>query len=61
MSEAEEQWESVGEPLELARFETLEEAKIFQNELTQKYSAMATGESNLLGEMTSRKDFTAGN
>jgi hypothetical protein len=33
MSEAEEQWESVGEPLELARFETLEEAKIFQNEL----------------------------
>jgi hypothetical protein len=60
MDETENQWRDVSDPVELARFETLEETKEFQTALSQKYSAMATGESPVVRAMTSGKDFTAG-
>ncbi len=53
-------WEDAAEPVDLARFETLVEARIFQIEMEQKYCAMATGEAALAEELSSAKDFTAG-
>ena len=58
--EPSEPWKKAAEPVELARFETLEEATIFRTEVEQKYCAMATGEATLAEEMSSAQDFTAG-
>ena len=46
--------------LELSTFETMEEAIICQRQLETQYSAMATGESLVAEEMTSYRDFSAG-
>ena len=48
------------EQIELATFHTIEEALTYRYELSQKYSPKATGESEVLGEMTSPDSFTAG-
>lgn len=52
--------EEIPRPMELASFETLEEARIFRNELMQHYSVKATGESAVLEQMTTMSDYLAG-
>ena len=48
------------EQIELATFHTLEEALTYRYELSQKYSPKATGESEVLNQMTSPETFSAG-
>lgn len=52
--------EKVAKRLELASFHTLEEALVFRTELQLEYSPLVTGEKELLNQMTSPKEFTAG-
>ena len=52
--------EKVEAPLELAAFHTLEEATLFRIEMQLDYSPLATGEMELLNQMTSPEAFTAG-
>ncbi len=52
--------EKVDKPVELALFHTLQEALTFRTELQLKYSPLATGEKEVLDQMTSPKEFTAG-
>jgi hypothetical protein len=55
-----EKGEKVEAPLELAAFHTLEEAILFRIEMQLDYSPLATGEMELLNQMTSPEEFTAG-
>jgi hypothetical protein len=48
------------EQVELATFHTIEEALTYRYELSQKYSPKATGESEVLDQVTSPETFTAG-
>lgn len=48
------------EQVELAAFQTLEEALTYRYELSQKYSPKVTGESEVIGQMTSPETLTAG-
>ncbi|UCF37099.1 MAG: hypothetical protein JSU96_20295 [Acidobacteriota bacterium] len=48
------------EQVELAAFHTLEEALTYRYELSQKYSPRVTGESEVIGQMTTPETFAAG-
>jgi hypothetical protein len=48
------------EQVEIAAFETIEEALTYRYELAQKHSPEATGESDVIGQMTSPDTLTAG-
>ncbi len=46
--------------VEPAAFQTLEEALMFKTEMEQRYSSLATGEIELLDQMSSPEPFTTG-
>ena len=48
------------EQVELAAFKTLEEALTYRYEMSQKYSPKVTGESEVIGQMTTPDTFSAG-
>lgn len=48
------------EQIELAAFETIEEALTYRYELSQKCSPRITGEAEVIGQMTSPETYTAG-
>ncbi len=52
--------EKVDKPVELASFHTLDEALAFRTQLQLEYSPLATGEKEVLDQMTSPKEFTPG-
>lgn len=52
--------ENVDKPVELAAFHTHEEARQFCSELQREHSPVVTGEMELLRQMSSPKQFTAG-
>ncbi len=60
MGEAKPHTENDWNRIELAVFQTLEEALMFKTEMEQRYSLLATGEIELLDQMSSPEQFTAG-
>ncbi len=60
IEEAKNRGEKVDKPLELAAFQSIEEAQIFCQELAQRFSARATGEVELLEEILTPDQFSAG-
>lgn len=48
------------EQVELAAFHTIEQALTYRYELSQKYSPRATGEAEVIGQMTSPETYSAG-
>ncbi len=59
MGEAKPHTENDWNRIELAVFQTLEEALMFKTEMEQRYSPLATGEIELLDQMSSPEQFTA--
>lgn len=48
------------EQVEIAAFQTLEQALTYRYELSQKYSPTVTGELDVINQMTSPDTYTAG-